>query len=47
LKRFQNVNIFLTGLDRNFDWKEPKIEKFNDLYLVTLFGDAITMMSLK
>jgi len=31
-----------TSMDRNFDWKRPKMEHF-----VTIFGDAIMLASLK
>jgi len=36
-----------TGVARNFDWEWPKIEKSCDAGLVTFFGDAVSMTSLK
>jgi len=35
-----------TGVVRNLDWG-PKIEKFYDVILVTFFGDAMAITSLK
>jgi len=40
-----HVNLEGTGVTRNFEWREPKIEKFCDAILATFFGDVITMTS--
>jgi len=37
----------ITDLARNLDWEGPKMEKFCDVILVTFFGDAMAMTSLK
>jgi len=36
-----------TVVARNLDWEGPKMEKSCDVSLVSLFGDVITMASLK
>jgi len=40
-------NIKITGVARNFDWEEPKLENFLYVILVTFIGDVMVMTSLK
>jgi len=35
-----------TGYNKNFDWKEPKMEKSCDVTLVMIFRNVIMMVSL-
>jgi len=42
------VNIFTTGVARNFDWEVPRIEKSCDVSLVTFWcrdNDGVTEMT--
>jgi len=36
-----------TGMAGNFEWREPKMEKFCDAILIMFYGDVIAMTSLK